>query len=187
MRTGALAALSIFAAATMSWSATAQTTRTPPPAPNTQTPAPATRVITPTASLINSVVVTPADSPLVRAAKRAVAARQNQNATTRVMISSTNLRRGRYAQSTGPVAAPIPLPPSAPANPPAPRTAPDPNAAAVQAKIDALKQEQEHLASEAGEPYGGDIEEDQVEARQKQTREQLEQLQKLQNAKPPAE
>jgi hypothetical protein len=172
----------MFAAATMSWSAIAQTTPTPPPAPNAQ--APATRVITPTASLINSVVVTPADSPLVRAAKRAVAARQNQNATNRVMISSTTLRRGRFAQSTGPVAAPVPLPPSAPANPPAPRTAPDPNAAAVQAKIDALKQEQERLASEANEPYGGDMEEDQVEARQKQTQEEL---QKLQNPKPPAE
>jgi hypothetical protein len=176
MRTGALA-ISILAAAA-SLSAQSQQSAKPP--------APETRVITPKATLITSVAVAPEDSPLVRAAKRAVAARQNGNVTNRVVISSANLRRGKYAQATGPVNGPKPLPPTTPANPPAPTVAPDPTAAAVAARIEALKQEQKRLAAEADEPYGGDIEEDDLDARQKQTQQQLEQLEKLQKQKPPA-
>jgi hypothetical protein len=125
--------------------------------------------------LTKTVADDPNDSPMVRAAKRAVAARQNPS--LRRVVSLTSTGRGRMAIATGPVDGPnVPVPQGSP-------SAADPGAARQQAsvrevarlkaeaekqkqdKLKALAEEEGMIGAELDEPYGGDIEEDQAEKR----------------------
>lgn len=121
--------------------------------------------------LTTTVVISPNDSPLVRAAKRAVASRQNPNhrRVITVRTNGTGNGRGRFAQNTGPVAGPS-LPPNA-----TPPSASQPwveqarekarQKAEVQEKLNQLEQQTQAVGAELDEPYGGDMEEDEVDAR----------------------
>jgi hypothetical protein len=119
-----------------------------------------------TPALTKTVVVEPNDSPMVRAAKRAVASRV-PTAQRRVVSLTTTNTRGRVAFASGPTEGPKALPP-APATSPAPKPQPSQQAEAKRAaeeKLKKLEAEQAMVAAEMDEPYGGDIEEDQVEKR----------------------
>jgi len=136
-------------------SANAQSTSAPPA--DSTTPA-----------LTKTVTVDPNDSPMVRAAKKAVASRVNPAQRRVVTLHSTNTR-GRFAVATGPTEGPKVLPLS-PASAPAVQPSPSQQeaakrAAAVQKQLKKLEAEQKMLAAETDEPYGGDIDEDQVEKR----------------------
>jgi hypothetical protein len=136
--------------------------------------------------LIRTVAIHSGDSPLVQAAKKAVAARQNSK--SRIKINDRTVRgAGHVSQGTGPAVVSMNLPP-APSYAPPPGA--DPADVARQkelaAKIEALKQEQERMAAEADEPYGGDVEEDRVDQRQSQIPQEIDQLQRQQTpSRPP--
>lgn len=131
-----------------------------------QTSAPAAAAGDTTPSLITSVAVQPMDSVLVRAAKRAVASRKPLSQRRLVSVTST---RGRYAEATGTLG-PLPSPTADRSSEPPPQPSRSAVAAAereraVQEKLQQLSVEQQRMAAEAEEPYGGDIEEDRVDQR----------------------
>ena len=140
-----------------------------------------------TPALTKTVTIDPNDSPMVRAAKKAVASRVKNPAQRRVVSLNSPNTRGRFAVATGPVEGPK-VPPISPA--PAPATRPPPasqqetarRTAAVQKQIEKLQTEQEMLAAEMDEPYGGDLDEDQVEKRMYEAQAAQ---QKLQQTTPP--
>ena len=153
----------------------AQSAQPAKPAPASTTTAPATTA-TPddtAPALIKTVVDDPNDSPMVRAAKRAVASRLRNPSQRRVVSLSTSstTSRGRFSVSTGPAEGPrLPPAPSDAKPVTTPQVTSAQQAAAqqkaqVQEKLKRLEAEQSMLAAEADEPYGGDIEEDQVEKR----------------------
>lgn len=132
----------------------------PPPAEST------------TPALTKTVTIDPNDSPMVRAAKKAVASRVSP-AQRRVVSLNSTKTRGRFAVATGPVEGPK-VPPLSTAATPAATPAARPSAsqqeaaqrtAAVRKQVEKLETEQKMLAAEMDEPYGGDLEEDQVEER----------------------
>jgi hypothetical protein len=131
-----------------------------------QTPAPAAAAGDGRPSLISSVAVQPLDSVLVRAAKRAVASRKPLSQRRLVSVTST---RGRYSESTGTQGAlPSPLADRSSEPPPPPSrsaVAAAERERAVQEKLQQLSLEQQRMAAEAEEPYGGDVSEDQVDQR----------------------
>lgn len=139
-----------------------------------------------TPPLIVSTEVLPTDSPMVAAAKRAMAARQK--AKNRVHVSVTP-GKGHLFQATGPVNVSFKMPPEDPKPRPVKpaRLAVTPED--VERKIQTLLREQEKLASHADEPVGGDgSEEDFVEkkmaALQKQIDDLRNQLARLQATNP---
>jgi hypothetical protein len=145
-------------------------------APASTTTAPATTAATPddtAPALIKTVVDDPNDSPMVRAAKRAVASRLRNPSQRRVvsLTTSSTTTRGRFAVSTGPAEGPKvpPMPSDAkPLKTPPVSTAQEAAAiqkAQVQEQLKRLETEQSRLAAEMDEPYGGDLEEDQVAKR----------------------
>ncbi len=147
------------------------------PVPETETP-----------QLIRTTLIQPGDSVLVQAAKRAVVARQSGK--NRINIDDRSTRgRGHIFQSTGPVAPKLDFASVGSAPPPA---RPESSAEAInqqelQRKIDTLRQEQERMAAEAEEPYGGDVEEDRVDQRQAQIPQEIDQLQRQQTpSRPPS-
>jgi hypothetical protein len=122
-------------------------------------------------ALTKSVVLSAGDSPLVRAAKIAVASRQNP-AKRRVITIGTSAGRGRFSQATGPTHGPSVPQSSAAYAASAPtesqiREANQQKAqpAEVQKRLNQLAQEEQRVGAEMDEPYGGDIEEDAVEKR----------------------
>ncbi|HYC61271.1 MAG TPA: hypothetical protein VEK79_17080 [Thermoanaerobaculia bacterium] len=138
----------------------------PPPATTTTSDAPP--------PLVKTVVVEPTDSPMVRAAKRAVAARVHPS-QRRVISLTTTMTRGRIAQGSGTTELPVIPPPSV--EPPSPATqreaarriaaekAAAEKAAAVQKRLKELEQEEGMLAQEADQQYGDEVDEDLVEKR----------------------
>jgi hypothetical protein len=144
--------------------ASAQSSTKPEPAPA------ATDATVP--PLTKTVAVDPNDSPMVRAAKRAVASRVPATQRRVITLNSTT-SRGHFAESTGASEGPhvLPLSPPGWATPikPAPPTPAQEeaakNAVAVQQKLKKLEAEQQRMAAEAEEPYGGDVGEDEAEAR----------------------
>jgi C4-dicarboxylate-specific signal transduction histidine kinase len=114
--------------------------------------------------------VAPTDSTFVRAAKRAVAARV-ATSDRRVLQLTTTLTRGRVSQSSADPNVKIPSGGSV-GGPPVytPDTAAEKAAMAqaeqVKQRTKELEQERERMAAEADEPYGSDVEEDAVVARQ---------------------
>jgi hypothetical protein len=131
-----------------------------------QTPAATDTAATP--ALIKSVAIDPNDSPLVRAAKHAVASRQNAGSRRIVTVNSSH---GHYAQATGPTNGPsLPATDSGAqatkaAGPSAEQQAAAKRQGEVQNRLRQLAQEEQRVGAELDEPYGGDIEEDAVEKR----------------------
>ncbi len=141
-----------------------------------------------TPPLTKTVVEDPNDSPMVRAAKKAVASRVSPAKRRVVSLNSTNTR-GRFAVATGPTQGPK-VPPLSPAATPAVQPSSSQQeaarrAAAVQRQVKKLETEQKRLAAEMDEPYGGDIEEDQVETRMYESQKELQKLQTTTPTPPP--
>jgi len=163
----------ILVAAVSSFAQTAQTA----PQPNVETSAATAPPLTKT------VAVEPTDSPLVRAAKLAVASRQHPSNRRVVKLNGISTGRGRFAESTGPVNGPN-LPASS--TPSTPTAVPEwqrreqakaAQEAEKQKKLQELAQQERVVGVELDEPYGGDIEEDAVEQRMTEIEQQRQQLQ----------
>jgi hypothetical protein len=158
----------------------AQSTVQAPPPPPAEPATPA---------LTKTVTIDPNDSPMVRAAKKAVASRVSSAQRRVVSLNSTNTR-GRFAISSGPVAGPK-VPPPSPTSTPAVRPSPSQQqeaaqrAAAVQKQLKKLETQQNRMAAEMDEPYGGDLEEDLVEKRMYEIQEQQKKLQQSTSPTPP--
>jgi hypothetical protein len=137
--------------------------------------------------LITSVNVGQSDSYLVRAAKLTVGARHGTK--TALMIDEQYLARvlgGVLSTPSDPYFAAPPAPKSDARqvntlNVAKPATDP----AETQKKIVSLKVERERMAAEGLEPYGGDVEEDNVTRRMTQSSTQLEQMQGQPASPPP--
>ncbi len=165
----------------------------PASAPAAKTSAPAAKTTaedTEAPALIKSVADDPNDSPMVRAAKRAVASRKPNQRRVVSLNSSSSTTKGRVAFSTGPAEGPR-LPPLPSDAKPLQPSAQDAAAAAaqkaqVQEKLKRLEQEERMLAAETDEPYGGDIEEDQVEQRLSQIEAERKKLQETPPPPPPS-
>lgn len=145
--------------------ATAQsTTKAAPPAPVADTTVP---------PLMKTVADDPNDSPMVRAAKKAVASRVNAG-QRRVVTLATTTSRGRFAESSGASSGPtvVPLSPPGWATPvqrPQPsaseREAAQKAEAVRQEKLKKLQAEQGAMGAEMDEPYGHEVDEDEAEQR----------------------
>ncbi|HEV7765558.1 MAG TPA: hypothetical protein VGQ76_11195 [Thermoanaerobaculia bacterium] len=144
--------------------------------------------------LTKTVVIESGDSPLVRAAKRAVASRQGTDARRVITVrtSAAGAGRGRFAEATGPISGPQVPAITNPAKPntssqksEAQRKAAEAQKAHVDAKLKQLAEEEAMVAAEADEPYGGDMEEDEVDARLGSIEEQRRELQPVQQPPPP--
>lgn len=138
-------------------------------------------------ALVNDAAERATDSPLVRAAKRSLAARGRSSA--QVVIDDQYLRAnggGHYAQAVGT------LPPiSTGANaPPAFVSAATPvqknTRAIIENKVQELKQEQRNLANEADQGPYGEIGEDVVAGRMTQNQNQEQNLQQQLNQPRPS-
>jgi small-conductance mechanosensitive channel len=153
--------LLVFAAHVHAQSSTTTKTAAPAPASAEGTAPP----------LIKTVVDDPNDSPMVRAAKRAVASRQNpgQRRVMSVTASGTQTR-GRVAVSSGPVEGPKVPPPVSDAKyvpPPKPPSAQERAAkhqAEVQEKLKRLASEEERIAAELQEEQP-EMDEDYIDKR----------------------
>lgn len=133
--------------------------------------------------LIRNTVAHPDDSPLVRAARAAVAARLRS--TNRQVIDDRTVRRGRVFQSTGPVNVSFPLPFDPPAPPTRP-AAPSQQLIDAQKRVDSLRQEQQRMAEEADQGPYGEVDEDRVEQRMTEIPREIEKAQRdVQTATPP--
>jgi hypothetical protein len=123
-------------------------------------------------SLVHTAEVQPGDSPLVQAAKRALAKRQNAKNRLTVVPGS-----GHISQGTIPLK-PLVLPPE-----PKSSTRPgiDPNinrrkAEDIERRIRILESEQKRLGAEADEVVGGDVDEDAVGKRLTDLQEKIDEL-----------
>jgi len=128
--------------------------------------------------LVQSVDVQPGDSPLVRAAKRAVANRQNAKDRVTVKVTGT----GHLSQPPGPakeLKMPPPLEVSAPTPASASANANRARNEEIERKIKALQDEQKRLGEEADQPYAGDVtEEDNLDRRMATIQQQIDELRK---------
>jgi hypothetical protein len=131
----------------------------------------------PAPPLTKSVAPDPGDSPLVRAAKLAVRSRGNPSNRRVVTVTNTygstgsSAGRGRFAVATGPTQGP-----QLPASSQPQREAKAPPKTADQLKAEEVRKRQDEerlkelaaqeaqVGQEMDEPYGGDMEEDEVEA-----------------------
>ena len=147
-----------------------------------------------TPPLTKTVTIDPNDSPMVRAAKRAVASRVNPAQRRVVSLTSTNTR-GRLAIATGPTEGPR-IPPA--------QTPPGPSgeerqrasvkevgrlkAVAETEKQEKLKQlavEEGLLGTEMDEPYGNDVDEDRAVKRLSEIEAERKKLQETTPPPPP--
>lgn len=180
MRTSILATGFLLLAAT----AVAQTTTT------TTTAAPATDTTAP--PLIKNVDADPGDSPMVRAAKRAVKARQNPSQRRVVSLTTSTVgTRGRVAYSSGPAEGPKLPPPASDA-----KTVPPPKVLSaeerakqhkqeVQTKLRRLAAEESQIGTELDEPYGHDQDEDRVDQRLSEIAAERKKLEESMQTPPP--
>lgn len=141
--------------------------------------------------LIKTVAEDPNDSAMVRAAKRAVASRQNakQRRVIRITPAGT-ATRGRVAVSTGSVEGPRVPPPSPQAQPaPAVRVPTQQEIAAHRAQVEArlkqLEAEEGPLGDEADQQYGDEMDEDYVEKRLTEIAAERKKLLESLNSPPP--
>ena len=136
--------------------------------------------------LIHSVEVQPGDSPLVQAAKRAVARRQSAKDRITVAVTST----GHISQPPGPAKA-MKMPPDLPV--PSTPAAIDPNVIRarneeIERRIRILQEEQDRLGAAADQPYAGDgSEEDDIQRRRTTIQQKIDELRRQQKeaSKPP--
>lgn len=114
-------------------------------------------------ALIRDTTVRPDDSPLVAAAKRAVAARRSGAPQSVWQITDSMVGHALAVSAPSPA-----LPPAAPrvsqAQMPSTFSSYDarPGQQAAEAKRRSLQREQQQMAEEHDQPYGGDISEDRV-------------------------
>lgn len=154
------------------------------------TPAPATQPVA-----VSDVTIRPDDSPLVRSAKMAAAARASRR--NGVIINDAYLKAhtdGKISQARA-IAPPVPAPKPQmraetdfPVIVPKPRNPVDP--AALEKRQEALRQEQTRLAARLEDPNGGDSDTpDDAEKRLAQIAKEMEQIQqqlkKQQTQQPP--
>ena len=143
-----------------------------------------------TPPLTKTVAVDPNDSPMVRAAKKAVASRVHPTQRRVVSLSTANAR-GHFAVSTGPVEGPKVLPLATTSTQTAPKPQPSlaqqeaARRAAVQEKLKKLETEENQLGAEMDEPYGHDLDEDEVEKRLIEIQAEKKKLQKAMQSPPP--
>ncbi|MGZ7080224.1 MAG: hypothetical protein ACXVJT_12480, partial [Thermoanaerobaculia bacterium] len=137
-------------------------------------------------ALVNDAAERATDSPLVRAAKRSLAARTR--IATQVVIDDQYLRAtggGHYAQAVGT------LPPISTAADNTPRFVPPSSPvqkdtrAIIEKKVQELKVEQRNLADEADQGPYGEIGEDVVGARMTQNQNEQQNLQQQLNSNQP--
>jgi hypothetical protein len=160
---------------------------------STSTPAPAAKpaAAETTPALIKSVADDPNDSPMVRAAKRAVASRQNPGQRRVVRLTTSGgATRGRVAISSGPTEGPMvppPVPDTTHVPQPKPSSAQE-NAARRQAevreKLKNLAAEEERIAAELMEEQP-EMDEDFIDKRVVEIEAERKQLQESLNAPPP--
>ena len=157
--------------------------------PTTTTTTPADPAADP--PLIKTVADDPNDSPMVRAAKRAVRARQNPAQRRVVSLTKSDTQtRGRVAFSTGTAEGPkVPPPPSdaKPVTPPKVMTAAEAAAkhqAEVQEKLRQLQAEEERIRPELDEQYGHEMDEDEVDKRLAEIEAERKKLQESVNRPP---
>jgi hypothetical protein len=125
------------------------------------------------------------DSPLVRAARAAVAAR-NRAAGSRTVIDDRTVRRGRIYQANVPLTSTLPVFPAEVQPLAATTAAPTADAIAARQRLEALKQEQQRTAEEADQGPYGETSEDDVERRLTQIPAEAAQAERdLQAATPP--
>jgi hypothetical protein len=134
-------------------------------------------------SLVSTVDLQTGDSALVRAAKTAVARRQQ---STVPVIDAKVLERAKGDTFSEPDH-PYPLPDeirraNAPQRVVAEQAAPEPDRtptrADIEKRIAGLKKEQERLAAESEQPYGGEVPGDQIEKRMTEIQKELAALNK---------
>ncbi|MBV8517448.1 MAG: hypothetical protein JO197_08610 [Acidobacteria bacterium] len=145
------------------------------PAVRPQAPAPAADATT-APPLTSSTVVQAGDSPMVSAAKRAVAARHGSR--DRIMVDNNVVGRGHMFQANEPTAAlPIyrPTDPDLPEASPAPPTGP--SAAEIREKVTTLQNEQARTFDDSDDQYGNEIDEDLAEKRMTEIPQQIQTLQ----------
>jgi hypothetical protein len=155
----------------------------------------AVRAAEPRPMLIPTVVITSNDSPLVRAAKIAVASRKTGTKTVIDNVTVGHTNGGVIAFASG-GAAPIPetystsgssresyAAPKAASAPAAPSHADEERAALAQ-RHQALKLEEQRMRDESDDPYGNEVEADRVEQRLTQIPNEQKDVQEQQNAYP---
>ncbi len=129
---------------------------------------PEVRTAATAASLVQDTTFRTDDSPLVRAAKRTLAARKGAQNVPVHRVTDATLKRssGRVAFASGPVNGPSLPPLPEPEGPPVPvPQAPPDRTAETRQRIEALQQEQRRMRDEADEGPYGQIDEDVVERR----------------------
>lgn len=140
----------------------------------------------PRPALISDTIVRVEDSPLVRAAKIAVASRLGGTST---VIDYNYMRRtlGHISETTGPATMPFVGGGKATAEHSSSFAAVPPpvDRAAVQQKIDNLRQEQQRMHAETLEPYGGDVDEDYAERRMSEIPKEINKLESPPQQPPP--
>ena len=134
-------------------------------------------------ALISDLTAREHDSPLVRAAKNAVASRQRMAVHSPVIIDNAYLRRSRVTLTTSSSAAALPpagasyIQPQQPMGTATPALSPA-DRAAVQQQIQQLTMERARMAEQADQPYAGDISEDRVDQRLSQIPNEINQAQR---------
>lgn len=175
MRRSLTLALALVAAGTLSAEQPAQTKAT-----TTTEPAP---------TVIETTPIQETDSPLVQAAKRARAARQNSKDRIKITSSSTS-GKGRVFQSTGPERVNFNLPNSSaqtpPPAPPESQLEMEKRVALEKKRIE-LKKELARMLAESEGPTGDEVDEDYVEKRLREIPKEIEELERQRTEKPPAD
>lgn len=137
-------------------------------------------------ALVNDLSERAVDSPLVRAAKRSLAAR-TRSANTQVVIDDQYLRAtggGHFAQAVGtlpPISTGADTPTFVPTATPAQKD----TRAIIERKVQELKVEQRNLADEADQGPYGEMGEDVVGARMTQNQNEQQNLQQQLNSNQP--
>ncbi|HEX7136809.1 MAG TPA: hypothetical protein VF219_03145 [Vicinamibacterales bacterium] len=135
----------------------------------------------PAPALIKTTEVSRTDSPLVRAAKQALAKRKKPHGT---VIDDETVKHASGSRMTEPTQPLPPIPvPSDPITTPsmrvgAPEAPQGPDRATLEKRLETLKKQQARLSAEGEEPYGGDVDPDAVAKQLSNVTEEMKKLEK---------
>ncbi|HEX3583686.1 MAG TPA: hypothetical protein VH087_18100 [Thermoanaerobaculia bacterium] len=132
-------------------------------------------------TLVKTTELSLSDSPLVRAAKQAVASRKKQHVTVidnEKVKHASGARMTEPTQSLPPVLPPpatgaIETPPMLVGGPPPPA---GPDRAALEKRLETLKKQQELLAAAGDQPYGDDLDSEAAEKKLSTVSEEMKKL-----------